>query len=145
MGFFHWNIFLLCFLIINWPIFLNFRWTDIWLSIIEEKIGQPTVIRTSSFNRNIGRYILIGRVLVVRFIRRGNWSTGENHRAATSHWHISSYILYRIRLAWVGFELTTSVEIDTDWIVSYKSNNYHMTTTTTAPELICSCEISFNL
>ena len=34
---------------------------------------------------DIGRYILLGRVLVVRFIRGGNWSTGENHRAATSH------------------------------------------------------------
>ena len=41
-------------------------------------------------------------------------------------------ILYLVHLAWVGFELTTLVVIDTDCIDSYKSN-YHTITTTTAP------------
>jgi hypothetical protein len=38
-------------------------------------------------------------------------------------------MLYRVHLAWVGFELTTSVVIGTDCIGSYK-HNYHMITTT---------------
>jgi hypothetical protein len=37
-------------------------------------------------------------------------------------------MLYRVHLAWVGFELTTSVVIGTDCIGSCKSN-YHMITT----------------
>jgi hypothetical protein len=45
-------------------------------------------------------------------------------------------LLYRVHLAWAGFELTTSVVIGTDCIGSYKSN-YHTITTTTAPMLIC--------
>ena len=40
-------------------------------------------------------------------------------------------MLYRVHLAWVGFELTTLVVIDTDCIGSYKSNYHTMTTTTT--------------
>ena len=39
-------------------------------------------------------------------------------------------ILYRVHLAWVGFELTPLVVIGTDSIGSYKSN-YHTITTTT--------------
>jgi hypothetical protein len=41
-------------------------------------------------------------------------------------------MLYRVHLAWVGFELTTLVVIGSDYIDSYKSN-YHMITTTVAP------------
>jgi len=40
-------------------------------------------------------------------------------------------MLYRVHLAWAGFELTTLVVIGTDYIGSYKSN-YHTITTTTA-------------
>jgi hypothetical protein len=40
-------------------------------------------------------------------------------------------MLYRVHLAWVGFELTTLVVISTDCIGSYKSNYHTMTTTTT--------------
>jgi hypothetical protein len=43
-------------------------------------------------------------------------------------------MLYRVYLAWAGFELTTLVVIDTDCMGSCKSN-YHMITTTTA--LMC--------
>ena len=42
-------------------------------------------------------------------------------------------MLYQVHLPWVGFKLTTLVVIGTDCIGSYKSN-YHMITTTTAPE-----------
>jgi len=38
-------------------------------------------------------------------------------------------MLYRVHLAWVGFELTTLVVIGTDCIGSYESN-YHTITTT---------------
>jgi hypothetical protein len=40
--------------------------------------------------------------------------------------------LYRVHLAWAGFELTMWVVIDTDCIGSYKSNNH---TTTTDPRV----------
>jgi hypothetical protein len=43
-------------------------------------------------------------------------------------------MLYRVHLAWAGFELTTLVVISTDCIGSCKSN-YHTITTMTAPEL----------
>jgi len=43
-------------------------------------------------------------------------------------------MLYRVHLAWAGFELTTLVVIVTDCIGSYKFN-YHTLTTTTAPRL----------
>jgi hypothetical protein len=42
------------------------------------------------------------------------------------------YIMYRVHLAWVGFE-PTLVPIGTDCIGSFKSN-YHTITTTTALE-----------
>ena len=41
-------------------------------------------------------------------------------------------MLYRVHLAWAGFELTTLVVIGTDCIDSYKSS-YHAITTTTSP------------
>jgi hypothetical protein len=43
-------------------------------------------------------------------------------------------MLYRVPLAWTGFELTTLVVICTDCIGSYRSN-YHTITTTTPPIL----------
>ena len=42
-------------------------------------------------------------------------------------------MLYRVHLAWAGFELTTLVVMDTDCIGSCKSN-YYTATTTTSPE-----------
>jgi hypothetical protein len=41
-------------------------------------------------------------------------------------------MLFRIHLAWAGFELITLVVIGTDCISNYKSN-YHTITTTTTP------------
>ena len=43
-----------------------------------------------------------------------------------------TYMLYRVHLTWVGFELTTLVAICTDCIGSCKSN-YHTITATAAP------------
>ena len=48
---------------------------------------------------------------------------------ADTFYHI---MLYRIHLAWAGFQLPTVVVIGTDCIACYKSN-YHIITTTTAP------------
>jgi hypothetical protein len=47
-------------------------------------------------------------------------------------------ILYRVHPAWVGFELTTLVVIDTDCIGSCKSN-YHMITTMAVLKSIWCC------
>ena len=45
-------------------------------------------------------------------------------------------MLYRVRLAWAGFELTTLVVMGTDCIGSCKSI-YHTITTTMAPSMRC--------
>ena len=52
---------------------------------------------------------------------------GETRIPAASH-----ILLYRVHLAWAGFELSTLVVIFTDCIGSCKSN-YHTITTTTIP------------
>ena len=56
----------------------------------------------------------------------------ENHRP-TWRKSLKNYqlMLYRVHLAWEGFELTTLVVIGTDYIGSYRSN-YHTITTTMA-------------
>jgi hypothetical protein len=41
-------------------------------------------------------------------------------------------MLYRVHLAWVGFELTTLVVIRTDWIYTCSSKSNYYTITTTA-------------
>ena len=43
-------------------------------------------------------------------------------------------MLYRVHLAWEGFELTTLVVICTDCIGSYKYNYHTITTTTVSLE-----------
>jgi len=43
-------------------------------------------------------------------------------------------MLYRVYLAWAGFELTTLVVMDTDCTGNYKSN-YHTTKSTTTRKL----------
>ena len=55
---------------------------------------------------------------------------GENRPPVAGHWQTYHIMLYRVYISWPGFELTTSVVIDTRYIGSYKSN-YH--TITTAP------------
>jgi hypothetical protein len=58
----------------------------------------------------------------------------NDKQRSTKHYTENStlLVLYRIHLAWVGFELTTLVVIDTNCIGGHKSN-YHTITTTRAP------------
>jgi len=62
-----------------------------------------------------------------------NFSGGEHHRPAASHWQTlwHNFVSRKAGHEW-GFELTTLVVIDTDCICSCKSN-YDMFTTTTSP------------
>jgi hypothetical protein len=57
----------------------------------------------------------------------------ENYKPVASHWQIYHIILYRVHLAWGGFEPTKLKVIGTDCIGSYKSS-YHTITTTTEIE-----------
>jgi hypothetical protein len=45
-------------------------------------------------------------------------------------------MLYRVHLAWAGFELATIVVIGTDCIGSYKSNNHKITATMAPTSLV---------
>ena len=63
------------------------------------------------------------------------WRKPPTCRKSLTNFIIYIVMLYWVHLAWAGFELTTSVVINTDCISSCKSN-YHTITTTTGP-LIC--------
>ena len=47
---------------------------------------------------------------------------GENHRPVASHWQTLSHNVYRVHLAWVGFDLTALVVIGTDCTGSLNPN-----------------------
>jgi hypothetical protein len=58
----------------------------------------------------------------------------ETYRPAAIQWQTLSHMLYRVHLAWAGFELTKLVVIGTDYIGSCKST-YHTITTPTPSSL----------
>ena len=64
------------------------------------------------------------------------WRKPEYPDKTTNLPSVTDHIkLYRVHLAWAGFELTTFVVIGTDCIGSYKAN-YHTITTVTTPHCI---------
>ena len=67
------------------------------------------------------------------------WRKPENPEQTTNLPEVSDKLyhimLYRLRLTWVGFKLTTLVVISTNCIIGSCKSNYHMITTTTAPVL----------
>jgi hypothetical protein len=60
---------------------------------------------------------------------------GENHRRPASSQTKHHIILYRVHLAWAGFELTALVVIGTD-CMGHSKSNYHTITTMMAPYLL---------
>ena len=74
------------------------------------------------------------------FLVEETGASGENHRPAASHWQT---MLYRVHLAWAGFELTTLVVIKTTTVLQIMNIKgsyrcvvyiyYHTVTTTKAP------------
>ena len=67
------------------------------------------------------------------------WRKPENPEQTTNLPEVSDKLyhimLYRLRLTWVGFKLTTLVVISTNCIIGSCKSNYHMITTTMAPVL----------
>ena len=99
--------------------------TDYWFKV--KGLGLWYLMPLSTIFQNL-------YIVVISFIGGGNQSTWRKPltccKSLTNFYHI---MLYRVHLIWVGFELTTLVEIRTDCTGSCKSN-YHKITTTTVPK-----------
>jgi hypothetical protein len=116
--------------------------TDYWFKV--KGLGLWYLMPLSTIFQNL-------YIVVISFIGGGNQSTWRKPltccKSLTNFYHI---MLYRVHLIWVGFELTTLVEIRTDCTGSCKSN-YHKITTTTVPKdnteycyKVCICIIVIN-
>ena len=105
-----------------WTSWKHATWGDV-LSLRSGIYGNVTLyaINVLAFKR------LTPLSTIFQFYRGGNRST--RRKVTDKLYHI---MLYRVHFVLAGFELTTLVVTDTDYIGSYKSN-YHMITSTTAP------------
>ena len=83
---------------------ISFGWYHLFLRL---EIWVLTRVGVKVFNATFNNISVISwqPVLLVEKTE----VSGENHRP-------TAIILYRVHLAWVGFELTMLVVIDTDWI-----------------------------
>ena len=90
-------------------------------------LGMGFGFRVMVFNATLNNISVILWMPVLLMEETG--VPGENHRPAK----LFQIMLFQVNLAWAGFELKLVVVIGTDIISSYKSN-YHMITTTTAPD-----------
>ena len=105
-------------------------WSNLGL-VLNWLFTVRVTVRVVVFNSHFQQHFIY--IMAVSFIGGGNRSARRKRptclKSLTNFYHI---MLYGGHLAWVGFELTTSMVIGIDCKGSYKSN-YHAFTTRTPP------------